>query len=179
MKVVNEIGVKKTFKFFYLSLAMAVFDLLLFPPLRVCFLRLLGARVGKHVVIHKARFFNYYRKGFKGLSIGDFCFIGNDVLIDLADEVCLASHVTLAERATLLTHINVGFKDHPLQKFYPATSKPVNIDQGAFVGVNATILTGIHIGECAFVSAASLVNKDVPPYTVVAGVPAKSIKSLR
>ncbi|MFQ5716097.1 MAG: acyltransferase [Nitrospinales bacterium] len=143
------------------------------------YLRLLGARVGQNVVIHKVRFFNFYRTGFRGLSIDDYCFIGNDVLIDLADEVRLARHVTLAERAVVLTHSNVGFKDHPLQKYYPAHSKPVTIDKGAFVGVNATILTGINIGECAFVSAGSLVNKDIPPYTVVGGVPAKPIKSLR
>jgi UDP-2-acetamido-3-amino-2,3-dideoxy-glucuronate N-acetyltransferase len=52
------------------------------------------------------------------------------------------------------------------------------VKKGASIGSNATILCGITIGENALVGAGSVVTKDVPPNTVVAGVPAKIIKSL-
>jgi UDP-2-acetamido-3-amino-2,3-dideoxy-glucuronate N-acetyltransferase len=52
------------------------------------------------------------------------------------------------------------------------------VKKGASIGSNATILCGITIGEYALIGAGSVVTKDVPPDTVVAGVPAKFIKSL-
>jgi UDP-2-acetamido-3-amino-2,3-dideoxy-glucuronate N-acetyltransferase len=52
------------------------------------------------------------------------------------------------------------------------------VKKGASIGSNATILCGITIGENALIGAGSVVTKDVPPNTVVAGVPAKFIKSL-
>jgi UDP-2-acetamido-3-amino-2,3-dideoxy-glucuronate N-acetyltransferase len=52
------------------------------------------------------------------------------------------------------------------------------VKKGASIGSNATILCGITIGENALVGAGSVVTKDVPPHTVVAGVPAKIIKTL-
>jgi acetyltransferase-like isoleucine patch superfamily enzyme len=52
------------------------------------------------------------------------------------------------------------------------------VKKGASIGSNATILCGITIGENALIGAGSVVTKDVPPNTVVAGVPAKIIKSI-
>lgn len=179
MKALKEIGIRKAAKFILYSLAMGVFDFLLLPMARAWFLRFLGAQIGKDVIIHRVRFFNYYRTGFKGIKIGNYCFLGNDVLIDLADELHLEEHVTLSERVAILTHTNVGYKDHPLQRFYPPISKPVFLAKGSFVGINSVILPGVRIGEGGFVSACSLVNSDVAPYTVVAGNPAKKIKDLQ
>jgi maltose O-acetyltransferase len=178
MKALQEIGLRNAIRFAILSVLLMGFRILIFPPLRTWFLRCLGAQIGKNGIIHDVRFFNCYRKGFKGLKIGDNCFIGDEVLIDLADEVVLADHVTLAERVTILTHTNVGFKDHPLQKYFPSFSKPVILEHGVFVGVNATILPGVTLGECSFVAAGAVVTHDVLPYSVVAGAPAKEIRML-
>lgn len=57
-------------------------------------------------------------------------------------------------------------------------SKPIVIKDNAWIGMEATILKGVTIGEGAIVGAHSVVTKDVPPYTVVAGNPAKVIKIL-
>lgn len=57
--------------------------------------------------------------------------------------------------------------------------KPVKICSGAFIGVGAIILPGVTIGKCAVVGAGSVVTKDVPPYTVVAGNPARFIKRIQ
>lgn len=54
--------------------------------------------------------------------------------------------------------------------------KPVRIERWADVGTNATILPGVTVGEGAIVGAGSVVNKDVPPFSIVAGVPAKFVR---
>jgi acetyltransferase-like isoleucine patch superfamily enzyme len=49
------------------------------------------------------------------------------------------------------------------------------VDHGASLGANSTIVCGVTIGECAMVAAGSVVTKDVPPYTLVMGNPARSV----
>ena len=147
--------------------------------MRSIFLRILGAKIGKNVIIHDVKFFNYYREGFKGLSIGDNSFLGNETMIDLADKVFIKDYVTLAERVLVLTHTNVGYKDYPLQSFFPSFSKPVIIEKGSFIGANVTILPGVNIKECNFIAAGSLITKDTNPYGLYAGIPAKLIKSIK
>lgn len=178
MKALQEIGIKRAIRFAIGTILLVLFRLMIFPPLRVVFLRLVGAKIGRNVTIHSVRFFNHYRGGFKGLRIGNNCFIGDDALIDLADEIILYDDVTLAERVTILTHVNVGFKDHPLQRYFPSYSQKVILQRGSFVGANVTILPGVTIGECAFVAAGAVVREDVPVYHVVGGVPAQTIRVL-
>jgi acetyltransferase-like isoleucine patch superfamily enzyme len=55
--------------------------------------------------------------------------------------------------------------------------KPVRVDDGADIGVNAVLLPGVIVGEGAIVGAGALVTKDVAPNTIVAGVPAKFLRS--
>jgi len=144
----------------------------------VAWLRLLGARIGARVVLHDVRFFNLYRRGPGGLGLGDECFLGDECLLDLADEIQLEDQVTLAERVVILTHLNVGYHDHPLQAQFPAFTAPVRIGRGSFVGANATLLPGVRIGAGSFVGAGSVVTEDVPDRTLVAGVPARKVRSL-
>jgi acetyltransferase-like isoleucine patch superfamily enzyme len=178
LKALKELGTKRAIKFLIGTILLILFRMMILPPLRVAFLRLLGATVGSNVTIHSVQFFNYYREGFNALKIGNNCFIGEDTLIDLADEVILHDDVTLAERVTILTHVNVGFKDHPLQRYFPSYSRKVVLRRGCFVGANATILPGVTAGECTFVGAGAVVREDIPAYHVVAGVPAQTIRVL-
>ncbi|MBI3550331.1 MAG: acyltransferase [Elusimicrobia bacterium] len=177
-KALDEIGWGGALKFGLLTIAMVGYRVMLVPQLRAAYLRLLGAKVGRNTVIHDCRFFNYYRTGFGGLTIGDDCFIGDETLIDLADRVTLESQVTLAERVTVLTHLNVGYQDHPLQKAFPSSHAPVVFKKGAFAGACTTFLSGVTVGEAAFVAAGALVNEDVPPRVLAGGVPAHVIKKL-
>lgn len=179
MKAMREIGWRKTLKFGFFTILHAIYSLLLFSPFRILFLRLMGAKIGSGVVLHAGRFFNLYRKGFRGLHIGNHCFLGDEYLIDLAEEIVLEESVTLAERVTILTHTNVGYADHPLQKYIPSSTAPVVLRRGSFVGTNATILPGVEIGECAVVAAGALVRSPVSAYCVVGGVPSKVIKVLK
>lgn len=58
------------------------------------------------------------------------------------------------------------------------TSRPISIQKRAWLGFGVTVLKGVTIGEGAVVGAMSVVTKDVPPYTVVAGNPARVVKSI-
>lgn len=178
MKALGEIGWRRAARFGWTTLAMIPYRAALFPQLRAPWLRLLGARVGRRVILHDVRFFNLYRRGLRGLEIGDECFLGDECLLDLAEGVRLEPQVTLAERVTVLTHMNVGYADHPLQGQFPAMAAPVTIERGSFLGANVTVLPGITVGAGSFVAAGSLVRDDVPPRTLVAGVPARVVRSL-
>ena len=178
MKALAEIGWARALRFGFFTAAMIPYRLLLVPQLRAPWLRLLGARVGRGTIVHDVRFFNLYRRGMGGLEIGDECFLGDECLLDLAEGIRLERQVTLAERVVILTHMNVGYHDHPLQAHFPAQAAPVVIGRGSFIGANATLLPGTRIGAGSFVAAGSVVTADVPPATLVAGVPARAVRSL-
>lgn len=177
-KALAEIGWAKALRFGLATLAMLPYRLLLVPQLRAPYLRLLGARVGPRSILHDVRFFNLYRRGLAGLKVGAECFVGDECLLDLAEGIELGPQVTLAERVLILTHQNVGYADHPLQRHFPALAAPVRIGAGAFLGANVTVLAGVTVGERACVAAGAVVTHDVPPATLVAGVPARVVREL-
>ncbi len=178
MQAVKEIGFNKSVKFVLFSFFYLFYRILPLPQLRTLFLIISGARIGRHSIIMDVRFFNWHHLGFGGLKIGDECFIGDDALIDLHNKVVLEDRVSIAQRVTILTHINVGYKNHPLQQFFPPKSQPVVLKSGSVVGAGSIILAGITIGERSMVAAGSVITKDVPPNSLVAGVPAKVIRKI-
>ena len=178
MKALGEIGMGRPARFGFFTLAMAPYRLALFPQLRSLWLRLLGARIGRGAILHDVRFFNLYRRGLGGLSVGKDCFLGDECLIDLAEAVSLEDQVTLAERVLVLTHTNVGYRDHPLQRNFPPMAAAVVVEAGSFVGAGVTLLPGVRVGRGSFVAAGSVVTEDVPPATLVAGVPARAVRAL-
>ncbi len=178
MRAWREVGPAKLIRFVLMTLAMGIYPLMFLPPLRWAFLRLLGADVRADAVLQNVRFYNLYRTGLRGLTIGHRCYVGNEVLLDMADRILIEDEVTLAARVHILTHTNPGYADHPLQKHLPSMQAPVHLRRGAFVGANAVIAPGVTVGECAVVGAGAVVTRDVPAYTVVAGVPAKPLRKL-
>jgi len=178
VKALGEIGGGRAARFGFFTLAMIPYRLALFPQLRAPWLRLLGARIGRRTILHDVRFFNLYRRGLAGLDIGEECFVGDECLLDLAEGVTLERRVTLAERVLVLTHTNVGYRDHPLQAHFPAMAAPVVVEAGSFLGANVTVLPGVRIGGQSFVAAGSVVTTDVPPRTLVAGVPARPVRTI-
>ena len=176
MSALAEIGLRKALRFGLRTLAMVPYRACLFPQLRAPYLRALGARIGPRAILHDVRFFNLYRRGLPGLSIGEACFVGDECLFDLAEGITLEPAVTLAERVVVLTHMNVGYRDHPLQAHFPALAREVRVLRGSFVGASVTILPGISIGPESFVAAGSVVTEDVPARMLVGGVPARVLR---
>lgn len=179
MKAIKEIGLKTSIKFLIFSVLDFIFPLFFIPPARKLFLFLLGSKVGNESILMKVSFFNWHHTGPVGLKIGKECFIGDETLIDLYNAVTIEDQVTIAQRVTILTHINVGYNNHPLQKYFPKSSKPVVIKKGSVIGATSTILPGVTIGAESFVAAGSVVIKSVPDKTLVAGVPAIIIRKIK
>ena len=92
--------------------------------------------------------------------------------------VCMGSHVHLAQGITV-TALNHNFEDTQLRiDEQGITTKPVVIGDDVWIGANAVILPGVTIGHHTVIAAGAVVTKDVPPYTLAGGVPAKVIKHL-
>lgn len=174
----QEIGIGKALRYVLFSLWQYVFDLMFISPLRVWLLRLFGARIGKNTVIERIRLMNLYRAGISGITIADNCFLGDGVALDMAERITLEDEVTISFDAMILTHTNVGYKDHPVQAYISSIAKPTIFKKGCFVGARAIILPGLTIGEGAAVAAGAVVTRDVAPKMLVGGVPAKFIKKL-
>jgi len=113
-----------------------------------------------------------------GINIGKNVFIGNDVYVDIR----YPNKITIEDNCIICTHVKIiAHNDLPdsLKKYTEETIKPVIIKKNTAVYLGAIILPGVTIGESSIVAAGAIVTKDVPPYTKVAGVPAKVIKRLK
>lgn len=150
---------------------------------------------GKHSVIHRTARMDTppYRK----FSLGDysvvesFACINNavgDVVIGdhtriglhntIIGPVTIGNHVNLAQGITV-TALNHNFKDSDKRIDEQGVStNPVTIGNDIWIGANAVILPGVTIGDHSVVAAGAVVTKDVPPQSLVAGVPAKVIKQI-
>lgn len=177
MKAMRSIGFRKAIRFVWYSIYGEMLRLSL-PPIRVWLLRLAGARIGRDTVLFDVRFSNVYHYGFSRVVIGDRCFVGDEVMIDVRGGVTMEDDVTVSNRTTIVTHINVGYEDHPLQKRYPMKEEKVVIRRGAYIGTGATLLPGVTVGRESVVAAGAVVTGSVPDGQLVAGVPATKKKQL-
>jgi acetyltransferase-like isoleucine patch superfamily enzyme len=105
-------------------------------------------------------------------------YITFNVMIDnvYPELVTIGEDVWLTRNVTILTHFNPS---ESLRDFIgDIVCKEVIIEDGVFIGIGSIILPGVKIGKNSVVGAGSVVTKDVPPYTIVAGNPATVIKEL-
>ncbi|WP_095064112.1 acyltransferase [Pseudomonas sp. Irchel s3f19] len=133
-----------------------------------------GTRVWQFVVV------------MKGAQIGRNCNICAHTLIEgdvvLGDNVTVKSGVYLWDGTRIADDVFIGpnatFTNDamPRSKVYPEQFNGISLERGASIGANATLLPGIVVGEYAMVGAGAVVTKDVPPYAVVVGNPAKIIR---
>lgn len=179
MKAFGEIGLKKSIKFVFYSLFTLILNTIFLFPFRSILLKLAGSQIGKDTILHSVHFFNHYQHGFKNLIVGKECFIGDDVSLDLSDQIILEDQVTLSNRVLILTHTNVGYKNHPLQKYFPKFTKKILIKKGSFIGAGAIILPGITIGKCVVIGAGAVVTKNISDWVIAVGSPAHVVKRIR
>lgn len=130
----------------------------------------ISANVKKGLILDNT-YFNY-----GNLSIGENAFLGRKVFLDLANKIVIKKDAVISEGVSILTHQDVG--ERMLKSHYKRKDGDVILDEGCFIGANVTILCGVRVGRCSVVAAGAVVNKDVPDYTVVGGVPAKFLKNL-
>jgi len=116
----------------------------------------------------------------RGVKIGKNVYLGFNVYIDHLhpDLVTIEDQVTIGHRSMVYTHSNAGWNVEMKEKYFPSYVAPVTMKRGAWVTTGCTILAGVTIGEVSVVGAGSVVRRDVPPYTLVAGNPARVIRKL-
>ncbi len=176
--IIKKRGLKIIFKHIFLKPYAMLIKLLPFYPLRVLLLKVAGAKIHLSAYIQEVNLMGMDVGSFKNLVVGENVHLGEECLIDLYDKVYLEKDSVISPKAILLTHQSVGVWS-PMAKYYPEKKLPLTIKEGAWIGAGAILLFGVTIGKMSVVAAGSVVVKDVPPYTVVAGNPAKVIKKLK
>lgn len=126
-------------------------------------------KCGRNFICESNVSFNYGHQ----IAVGSDVFFNRGVFIDSKGGVTIGNGVCLTEDVRIFTH---GHSEaiHELRSY-----APVVIDDYAKIYTGVTLLPGVTIGEGAIVAAGSIVSKDVAPYTVVAGTPAKVIRERR
>lgn len=143
--------------------------------------------VGRDVILGRNLQLTAWNVGDKNtypeIVVCDGAHIGDDSHITAIDSVIIGKNVLTGKRI-LITDNSHGDASGDMLDIAPneraAVSKgPVIIGDNVWIGEKASILPGVTIGEGAIVGANAVVTKDVPPYTLVAGNPAKTIKIMR
>ena len=150
---------------------------------------------GKHSVVHRSARMDTppYRK----FSLGDYSVIESFACINnavgdviIGDHTRIGLHNTIIGPVTIGCHVNLaqGITVTALNHNYEDSDKrideqgvsttPVTIEDDIWIGANAVILPGVTIGNHSVVAAGAVVTKNVPPHSLVAGVPAKIIKQI-
>ena len=150
---------------------------------------------GKHSVIHRSARMDTppYRK----FSLGDYSVIESFACINnavgdiiIGDHTRIGLHNTIIGPVTIGCHVNLaqGITVTALNHNFEASDKrideqgvsttPITIEDDIWIGANAVILPGVTIGNHSVVAAGAVVTKNVPPHSLVAGVPAKIIKQI-
>ena len=150
----------------------AIFNIGTIPSnsLRKLIYRMLCGRVEPNVTIHFRTEIRCPRK----LRIGKGTIIGDNAILDARCGLTMGENVNLSSNVSIYTlqhdHRDPYFRCNETQK-----KMSVEIDDRVWLGSNVIVLPGVHIGEGAVCCAGCVVTKDVLPYTVVAGIPAKKV----
>lgn len=167
----NEVMDKITFRIINILLEFEVYLLHLVGSVpchhfRRLAYRIVGIKIGKGSTIHMyTRFYDP-----RHISIGDDSIIGEHAVLDGRDKLSIGNHVDIASSVMIYN------SEHDIHgdTFAPVDG-PVTIEDYVFIGPRAIILPNITIGKGAVVAAGAVVTKDVAPFTIVGGVPAKEI----
>jgi acetyltransferase-like isoleucine patch superfamily enzyme len=173
--------VGKNVRIFYPKYLQVGYNTIIEDGAEINCLSLQGIKLGNRVTIGKyaiIRPSNIYGGPIgEGLTMGDNSNIGPYNYIGCSGKITIGNNVMLAPRVSIYAENHVF--DHPeiLIRDQGVEKKEVIIEDDCWLAANSIILAGVTIGKGSVVAAGSVVTENVPPYSVVAGVPAKFIKS--
>ena len=138
--------------------------------IRRSFYRLAGMHIGRGSTLHMgARFFNP-----KHIVIGEDTIVGEGAFLDGRENLKIGNHVDIASEVMIYNAEHNVNAEH-FAAIEDIVKGAVIIDDYVFIGPRAIILPGVTIGKGAIVGAGAVVTKDIDPFTIVGGVPAKLI----
>jgi putative colanic acid biosynthesis acetyltransferase WcaF len=135
--------------------------------LKVVLLRLFGAKVGAGVVIKPGVNIKYPWR----LSVGNYCWIGEDVWIDNLDQVTIGNNVCISQGALLLC----GNHDYKKSTFDLMTGS-INIEDGAWVGAKSVVCPGVVLRTHAILTVGSVASSSLDAYGIYRGNPAVKVR---
>lgn len=166
---------KMVFVAIYEFLLRTLFNLprvLFFSELKASIVRSVGGKIGKRCTIYP----DVWIFPGKGLNIGNDVDLALGVIITTNGGVFIGDRVLIGYRAQILS-ANHRIPENRKSIFAAGhVTKKVSIGDDCWIGANSIILPGVTIGEGAVVAAGSIVTKDIPPFAIVAGIPAKIIR---
>jgi maltose O-acetyltransferase len=143
---------------------------------RVYILRLAGFQIGSGCVMWGTPTITGGRDLYRKLTIGQGCWLNVECFFDLGAPISIGDRVAIGHQVMILT---TSHEIGPYgQRAAALEARPVCIGTGAWLGARCTILPGVTIGAGAIIAAGAVVSRDVPANTMVAGIPARVIKSL-
>jgi UDP-2-acetamido-3-amino-2,3-dideoxy-glucuronate N-acetyltransferase len=117
---------------------------------------------------------------FCGYRIGKGVYVGTKLTIsDLSkrkNNIIFKDRVSLGPNVTLITDSSPN--NSKLIKLFPLVSGSIIIEEDSWIGASVTILPNVKVGKCSIIATGAVVNADIPPYCIAAGVPAKVIKKI-
>lgn len=142
-----------------------------------------GVKLGKGVILKKGV------KVYRNVVIGDHTFVNEDTRID-------PNTTTIGKFCSISHQVKIGLGPHPVSFFStsPLFYSPqrglvktehydefadrgyASIGHDVFIAANSIVISGVHVGHGAVIAAGSVVTKDVPPYAIVGGVPARVLR---
>lgn len=136
------------------------------------YMRIQGAKVGRNITFYPGIRINPCMK----IHIGDYVDLAWDVIITTTGEVEIGDRALIGYRTQILSANHVIPENKGTIFGAGHIAKKVVIKNDVWIGANCVIVAGVTIGEGSVVAAGSVVTKDIPPFMIVGGVPAKIIK---
>lgn len=136
--------------------------------------QLFSELIGKPVDASFGMFPPFYTDCGKNITVGKNVFINTGCRFQDQGGIRIGDHVLIGHNVVLAT-LNHDFAPYNRATMHPA---PIHIEDRVWIGANATVVPGVTIGENSIVAAGAVVTKDVPPNTIVGGVPAKVLKRI-
>lgn len=144
--------------------------------LRTRLYRAAGIAVGPGTLIAGPIQFGMTGDPRRNLRVGARCFLNSPLFVDAAAPVTLGDGVSVGHHSVFVTTDHaVGAPDFRAGDIEVA---PITVGDGAWIAANVTLLPGVTVGAGAVVAAGAVVTRDVPPHTLVGGIPARLIRRL-
>jgi len=138
------------------KLLKMIIPLIPFLKIRIILLKICGYIIGENVYIPSDLKISDHKNNINNIIINDRVSIGPSVIL-ITDSSPNNSRLT---------------------KLFPLVSGKIILEDDVWLGANVIILPNVRIGECSVIGAGAVVNKDIPPFSIASGVPAKVIKTI-